>query len=72
METIAALTLLGGHDLGTVLELAMEAVCTGRVSPLRLRFKHLEGEKKHPGNVPAKNVFYVDTVMLTNGEGGPR
>jgi len=32
VETIAALTLFGGHDLGTVLELAMEAVRTGRES----------------------------------------
>ena len=37
VETIAALTLFGGHDLGTVFELAMEAVRTGHVSNLPLQ-----------------------------------
>jgi len=27
VETIVALTLFGGHDHGTVLEVAMEAIC---------------------------------------------
>jgi len=37
VETIAALTLFGGHNHGTVLELAMEAIRTGRVSNLPLQ-----------------------------------
>jgi len=37
VETIATLTLFGGYDHGTVLELAMEAIRTGRVSNLPLQ-----------------------------------
>jgi len=34
-----ALTLFGGHDYGTVLKLAMEAIRTGRVSNLPLQYR---------------------------------
>ena len=62
VETITALTLFGGHDHGTVLELAIEAVRTGRVRNLPLQYRQW-----HTTTTSFEiNLLFLQTVGATH------